>query len=70
MDNFINSLAGKHVVLSGCGGGSDVLGSSVIYAQIKETARKARSMAVRGSRWLFPKGRGSQVWFASCFWKK
>ncbi|CAK9064280.1 unnamed protein product [Durusdinium trenchii] len=40
MDNFINSLAGKHVVLSGCGGGSDVLGSSVIYAQIKETARK------------------------------
>lgn len=33
-------LAGKRVVLSGCGGGSDVLGTSVIYAQIKDVAKQ------------------------------
>lgn len=33
-------LAGKRVVLSGCVGGSDVLGTSVIYAQIKDVAKQ------------------------------
>lgn len=33
-------FAGKRVVLSGCGGGSDVLGTSVIYAQIKDVAKQ------------------------------
>ncbi|CAK9080656.1 unnamed protein product [Durusdinium trenchii] len=39
-DSFLHSLAGKRVVLSGCGGGSDVLGTSVIYARIKDTAKE------------------------------
>ncbi|CAL1127397.1 unnamed protein product [Cladocopium goreaui] len=37
---FMAKLAGKRVVLSGCGGGSDVLGTSVIYAQIKDVAKQ------------------------------
>ena len=36
----MESLAGKRVVLSGCGGGCDVLGTSVIYQQIKDKARQ------------------------------
>lgn len=40
MECFMSELAGKRVVLSGCGGGSDVLGTSVIYAQIKDVAKQ------------------------------
>lgn len=36
----MDGLAGKRVVLSGCGGGCDVLGTSVIYQQIRGIAEK------------------------------
>jgi len=36
----MDALAGKRVVLAGCGGGCDVLGTSAIYQQIKDTARQ------------------------------
>ena len=38
MQWFMDGLAGKRVVLSGCGGGCDVLGTSIIYQQIRGKA--------------------------------
>ena len=61
MESFLASLANKRVVLAGCGGGSDVLGSSVIYAQIKDTAKQAGvslrwlELAALGG-WFLPRG--------------
>ena len=40
MEPFMEGLKGKRVILSGCGGGCDVLGTTVIYQQIKETAKR------------------------------
>ena len=40
MQSFMDGLAGKRVVLSGCGGGCHVLGTSVIYQQIRGIAEK------------------------------
>ena len=36
----MDALAGKRVVLAGCGGGCDVLGTSAIYQQIKDSFTK------------------------------
>ncbi|CAE7280565.1 unnamed protein product, partial [Symbiodinium pilosum] len=40
MEWFMDGLQGKRVVLSGCGGGCDVLGTSVIYQQVRGIAEK------------------------------